>query len=181
MRLSRPARRGRVVILGAIAMLLAATGVSATAGSASAASVGFRLRNYQSWDCLDASGASSDPGTAAIQWDCHDDVNQAWYEWGDANGRGQLRNWQSGMCLDIPGGSRSPGASLVLWPCNNGWNQVWEMREARGWSCPSGRAVYYINPETGFALDNPGGSQAGTQMAAYPYWGGKNQIWCRGA
>ncbi|MFE3673345.1 hypothetical protein [Streptomyces goshikiensis] len=40
------------------------------------------------------------------------------------------------------------------------------------WGC----ACYnYVNPTTNHALDKPGSH--GTQVAAYDFWGGSNQVW----
>lgn len=74
--------------------------------------------------CLDASGAGTANGTAAVVWNCNGQTNQQW----NVNGDGTITGVQSGLCLDANGAGTTNGTKIVLWSCNGQSNQRWSLR-----------------------------------------------------
>ena len=73
--------------------------------------------------CLDAEGAGTAAGTAAIIWSCHGGTNQKWRLGTD----GSVTSVQSGLCLEVSGASTANGAAARLWTCNGQSNQRWTL------------------------------------------------------
>ena len=71
--------------------------------------------------CLDANGAQTSPGTAAIIWSCTGAANQQWR----LNSNGSITGVQSGLCLDVTGAATAAGTLVALWNCNGQSNQRW--------------------------------------------------------
>ncbi|MET8629601.1 ricin-type beta-trefoil lectin domain protein [Kitasatospora sp. NPDC004669] len=106
----------------------------------------------QTGKCIDASGASSTPGTAVQLWDCNPG-NAQWTFKPD----GTLRFL--GGCLDATGGGTANGTPLDVWTCGNVWpNQIFLPR-ADG-------SIY--NPTSGRCVDDPGA--ATTNGARLQLW-----------
>ena len=81
----------------------------------------FKIRSRFNEKCLDVNGGSSNQGTRAIVWDCHDGLHQQWY----VDGLGRLKNRLSNRCLEISGSQETNGAAIQIGDCHGGKNQQW--------------------------------------------------------
>ena len=101
--------------------------------------------------CLDVSGASSENGSALIQWQCHGGDNQVWSIEPADDGYSRVVAGNSGKCLDVSGVSTEDGAPVLQWQCHSGANQQWRVE-------PVGDGYRFIARHSGKCLDVPGWS-----------------------
>ncbi|MFH8344732.1 ricin-type beta-trefoil lectin domain protein [Streptomyces sp. NPDC018045] len=88
------------------------------------------LKNAGTGTCVDAKGASSGNGTAAVGWDCNGQRNQEW--WHDAERRSVHVGLTQDRCLDVPGAKYEAGTGLILWNCSGAANQQFTKDAASG-------------------------------------------------
>jgi hypothetical protein len=127
--------------------------------------------------CLDVSGGATAlaNGVRVIQWDCHDEDNQAWTFTPVEGGYYKIIAKHSGKSLDVFGGitSRGNGAVVEQWDYNGAANQMWIL-------IPLGGDYYQICAKhSGKSLDINGGPRAtgnGAGAQQWTYWGGDNQM-----
>jgi hypothetical protein len=76
--------------------------------------------------CLDVLGASSEPGTPLVIYDCHGGENQR-FVFPPPGTSGEIRVMIGGAarCVDAWAGAGADGTPLVAWPCHGGENQRW--------------------------------------------------------
>lgn len=74
--------------------------------------------------CLGTSGGGTNPGTAAVIWDCTGAADQQW----SINADGTITDAQSGLCLDAYGQGTGNGTGIIVWGCNGQANQQWSLR-----------------------------------------------------
>jgi glucose/arabinose dehydrogenase len=138
----RTGRACRPVVMHAM-VCLGALGVLPAYGATPAP-----LVSAASLRCLDVSGGSQQPGTAAIIFDCHGGANQKW----EFTAAGELRVFDGARCLDVRGNSTQPQAIVQSYTCNGGANQKWTLRADKT----------IINPQSGLCLTVKGGATANT-------------------
>jgi hypothetical protein len=119
--------------------------------------------------CLDVSGASSENGSALIQWECHGGDNQVWSIEPTDAGYSRVVARNSGKCLDVSGESTADGAPVLQWQCHGGANQQWRLESV-------GSGYRLIARHSGKCLDVPGWStEDGTAITQWQCHGGANQ------
>jgi hypothetical protein len=121
--------------------------------------------------CLDVAGASTENGSAVIQWQCHGGDNQVWSIEPAGDGFSRLVSRNSGKCLDVSGASTDDGAPVLQWQCHSGANQQWRVEAI-------GAGYRLMARHSGKCLDVPAWSTAdGTLLVQWPCNGGANQTW----
>ncbi len=119
--------------------------------------------------CLDVSGASSENGSALVQWQCHGGDNQVWSIEPADDGYSRVVARHSGRCLDVSGESTVDGAPVLQWQCHSGANQQWRVE-------PVGDGYRLIARHSGKCLDVSGWStDDGTAVTQWQCHGGANQ------
>ena len=88
--------------------------------NAPAAPINALLQSFTAGKCLDVYGASTTPGAAAIQYDCHGEANQRW----TLTAGGALQVYGS-MCLTPLAGAIAPGTPVVIDNCSPSAAQTW--------------------------------------------------------
>ncbi|WP_190108631.1 RICIN domain-containing protein [Streptomyces cinnamoneus] len=84
----------------------------------------YRVRNYNSGQCLAVPGASTTAGTQVIQWPCGTWPDHYWgIEYTNKGKR--LVNWNSRQCLAVPGASTAQGEKVIQWPCGTWADHYW--------------------------------------------------------
>ena len=78
------------------------------------------LQSFTAGKCLDVSGASTTPGRAVMQYDCHGNANQRWTL--TAGGAMQV---YGNRCLSPAGGVVAAGTPVVIAPCTGSAAQTW--------------------------------------------------------
>ena len=79
------------------------------------------LRTLGGTRCLDATGASTTPGTPLTAFNCNGQTNQKWR----VNANGTITGVQSGLCLDVKAAATANQSPVALWTCHGNSNQVW--------------------------------------------------------
>jgi len=78
------------------------------------------LQTFTAGKCLDVNGASTTPGAAAIQYDCHGQTNQRW----TLTSGGALQVYGN-RCLSPAGGVIAAGTPVVIDTCTGSAAQTW--------------------------------------------------------
>ncbi|MEC0227604.1 RICIN domain-containing protein [Paenibacillus alba] len=88
----------------------------------------YHIRNAESGDLLEVSGASTSNGANVIQWPDNEGLNQQWQVITAGEDRGHssyIINRGSGKYLDMSGWSTSAGGQAIQWDYIGGANQRW--------------------------------------------------------
>ena len=140
----------RVMIAGALALVLAGLFGVSTAVSATAASVDtsawYVLINRQSGKVLDVTGTSTADGTNIQQWSRNDGAWQQWQFVSSGDGYYKLKAKHSGKVVDLWGWSTAEGGEFRQYSDLNGANQQFRLADSEG-----GR-IRLINRHSGKAL-----------------------------
>ncbi|MFE9888382.1 RICIN domain-containing protein [Streptomyces scopuliridis] len=100
---------------------------SVQAPTASAATFTAELVARNSQKCVSVSGASTQNGADAVQWDCVSATNQQWKLVATSAGYYTVSAVNSGKCLSVTGASVQNNATVVQWDCVNATNQEWRL------------------------------------------------------
>jgi len=79
----------------------------------------FKIRNRLNGRCLDVNGGSSEPGSRAVLFSCHQGHHQQWY----VDSAGRLKNRLSNLCLTVSEG----GTHLEINSSTGKDSQVWNV------------------------------------------------------
>ena len=121
------------------------------------------LTGVQSGRCVDVPGASHEPGTVLIIWDCHGNDNQRW-TLPAVGSTGTVRVYGD-LCMDAGGGTN--GVQTTIQPCTGVASQRW-----------TATAAGELRAHTGSCLDVYGAVVAnGSAVATSDCHGGANQRW----
>jgi hypothetical protein len=104
------------------------TKIGSNASSENLPCAGFENKNSEGL-CMDARGASTEPGTNVIQWYCTGDDNQGFTRVDRGGGWFELHfNHGEDICLDalIDEGN---GDDVLLWDCHGDNNQQWSVAD----------------------------------------------------
>jgi len=145
---------------------------SITPGTTTSLNGTYELKNVNSGDVLDASGAATANGTPIIQWPANSGTNQEWTLSQNSAGYSTITGVGSGKVLDLPNSTTWPGTQLDLWAANGGANQQWLIK-------PVGDGTYSIESRSdGDLLDVAGAStSSGAVVDQWPSNAGSNQLW----
>ncbi|MGA7832049.1 MAG: RICIN domain-containing protein, partial [Terracidiphilus sp.] len=119
----------------------------------------YTIKNKNSGQAIDVTGASTTEGTYVEQWDATGGTNQQWKLTNLGNNYVELTNVNSGLALDVVGYSKADGGLIDQWAYDSGENQIWKVVSEGG--------GYYelINENSGLALEVPNYSTAeGTDL-----------------
>ena len=126
----------RVMIAGALALVLAGLLGVSTAVTATAASVDttawYILVNRQSGKVLDVAGTSTADGTNIQQWSRNDGPWQQWQFVSVGDGYYKLKSKNSGKVVDLWGWSTADGGEFRQYQDLNGWNQHFKLGDSEG-------------------------------------------------
>lgn len=144
-----------------------------TAGTWQASTVSgtHTLRNGNSGQAMDISGASTGNGALVVQSAPNGQTSQQWTLQPVSGNVFTLRNVHSGLCLDVPNNSTASGLQLDQWTCNGGANQQWAFDAV-------GSQYVLVSLNSGKTAEVKG--QSTTQGASVDQWpsnGGSNQTW----
>jgi hypothetical protein len=132
----------------------------------------YTIKNKNSGQAIDVTGASTTEGTYVEQWNSTGGTNQQWKLTNLGNNYVELTNVNSGLALDVVGYSKADGGLIDQWAYDSGENQIWKVVSEGG--------GYYelINENSGLALEVPNYSTAeGTDLDQWTVSGGANQLW----
>src|SRR2546423_3606148 len=104
---------------------------AARAAKAEVVRTGYSVIVASSGKCLDITGASNTPGTAAVQWHCNFASNEQW-TLQPHNGAFRIVEQQNGQCLATAGGSTATGAAIVQTTCSGAATEDWNVMPAAG-------------------------------------------------
>ncbi|MGA9127499.1 MAG: RICIN domain-containing protein, partial [Terracidiphilus sp.] len=119
----------------------------------------YTIKNKNSGQAIDVTGASTTEGTYVEQWNSTGGTNQQWKLTNLGNNYVELTNVNSGLALDVVGYSKADGGLIDQWAYDSGENQIWKVVSEGG--------GYYelINENSGLALEVPNYSTAeGTDL-----------------
>jgi len=103
------------------------TGCAGWCPNAPAAPTNALLHSFTAGKCLDVNGASTTPGSAAIQYDCHGNVNQRW----TLTSGGAMQVYGN-RCLTPAGGVIAAGTPVVIDLCTLSAAQTWTYTSGNG-------------------------------------------------
>jgi glucose/arabinose dehydrogenase len=121
------------------------------------------LVGAQSGRCVDVPGASHEPATSLIIWDCHGQDNQRW-TLPAVGGSGAVRVYGD-MCMDA--GVAANGTRVRIQPCTGAAAQRWAATAAGELRAHSGRCL----DAEGMRIEN------GAEVQVWDCHGGANQRW----